>query len=113
MGKHGISSIIFLAICILYVYNISMKIEWDPNKARTNIRKHGIHFSDAEIVLFDPNALTREDIQAEGEQRFVTIGSDAIGNILVVVYTYRNDDIRLISARPAVRKEKEKYEEGI
>lgn len=63
-----------------------MEVVWDPNKAITNFQKHGVHFSDAEIVFYDPNAFTREDIKAEGEQRFVTIGSDAIGHILVVVY---------------------------
>ena len=90
-----------------------MDIEWDSNKARMNLQKHGVFFSDAEIVLFDPNALTREDTQSEGEQRFVTIGSGATGSILVVVYTYRGDNIRLISARFAIKREREKYEEGI
>ena len=111
MSSQG--SLILLDICILYVYIIIMEIEWDPNKARTNLQKHGVHFSDAQIVLFDPNALTREDIRAEGEQRFVTIGSDAIGCILVVVYAYRGDNIRLISARPATKKERGNYEERI
>ena len=49
--------------------------------------KHGVRFSDAETVLFDPNALTREDIGSEGEQRFVTVGMDALGRILIVVYS--------------------------
>jgi uncharacterized DUF497 family protein len=88
-----------------------MDIVWDPEKARTNLKKHGIHFSDAEIVLFDPNALTREDVDGENEQRFVSIGMDAIGRILVVVYTYRGEDIRLLSARPATKRERESYEE--
>jgi len=60
-------------------------IVWDPEKARENLKKHGVRFSDAETVLFDLNALTREDIESEGEQRFVTIGTDAVGHILVVV----------------------------
>jgi len=55
-------------------------------------------------------ALTREDIDAAGEQRFVSIGADALGRILVVVYTYRGKSIRLISARLATRKEREQYE---
>lgn len=48
-----------------------MKVTWDPIKARANLAKHGVRFSDAESVLFDPGALTREDEDAEGEQRFV------------------------------------------
>jgi len=90
-----------------------MDIVWDPEKARINIRQHGIRFSDAEIVLFDPNALTREDLDVKYEQRFVTIETDAIGRVLLVVYTYRGEDIRLISARFATKREREKYEEGI
>lgn len=77
------------------------------------MKKHGIHFSDAEIVLFDPNALTREEVDEENEQRFVSIGMDALGRVLVVVYTYRGEGIRLISARPATKRERESYEEGI
>ena len=87
-----------------------MKITFDPNKAATNYRKHGIRFSDAEPVLFDPMALTREDKDADGEQRFVSIGVDATGRVLVVVFMYRGKEIRLISARPATVKEREYYE---
>ena len=86
---------------------------WDPDKARENLKKHGVRFSDAEMVLFDPSALTREDIASEGEQRFVTVGMDALGRILIVVYTYRDEDIRLISARSATKRERMQYEEGI
>jgi hypothetical protein len=91
-----------------------MRVVWDPRKARTNLRKHGVRFSDAEGVLFDPNALTADDPMAGGEEeRFVTIGMDPLGRVLVVVYTYRGDDLRLISARRATRKEREQYEAGI
>ena len=90
-----------------------MRIEWDLRKAATNLRKHGIRFSDAETVLFDPVAITRDDPASRSEERFVTIGADALGRIVVVVYTYRGDDIRLISARRATRKERAQYEEGI
>jgi uncharacterized protein len=88
-------------------------VTWDPRKARINERGHGVRFSDAEVVLFDPLALTREDPSARGEQRFVTIGTDALGRVLVLVYTHRDDDIRLISARSATGKERSQYEEGI
>ncbi|MBT1076538.1 BrnT family toxin [Geobacter grbiciae] len=87
-----------------------MKITFDPNKAATNYRKHGIRFSDAEPVLFDPMALKREGKDADGEQKFVSIGVDAIGRVLVVVFTYRGEEIRLISARPATVKERKCYE---
>ena len=90
-----------------------MDVVWDPEKARINVKQHGIHFSDAEVVLFDSNALTREDLNVKNEQRFVSIETDAIGRILVVVYTYHGEDIRLISARPATKRERERYEEGI
>ncbi len=90
-----------------------MDVLWDPGKAWINLKKHGIHFSDAEFVLSDPYAISSEDEEAEGEQRHVAIGKDARGHILIVVYTYRGENIRLISARPATRKERREYESGI
>lgn len=90
-----------------------MKVIWDPKKAKKNFKDHGVHFADAEPVLFDPHALSREDEDAEGEQRFVSIGMDSLFRILVVCYTYRGEDIRLISAREATKREKRAYEEGI
>ena len=90
-----------------------MRISFDPNKATANYRKHGIRFSDAETVLFDPMALTREDCAAEGEQRLVSVGEDGMGRLLVVVFTCRGEEIRLISARKATAKERECYENGI
>jgi uncharacterized protein len=78
-----------------------MKITFDSKKAAANYGKHGIRFSDAESVLFDPMALTREDRDAVGEQRFVSLGMDAIGRLLVVVYAYRRNEIRLGSVRRA------------
>jgi hypothetical protein len=89
-----------------------MSVVWDPEKARSNLKKHGVRLSDAEMVLFDPNALTREDTEAEGEQRFVTVGADSVGRV-VAVYAYRGEDIRLISARSATKRERKSYEEGI
>ena len=88
-------------------------IIWDPDKALSNLEKHGVRFSDAEIALFDPNAITVEDETAEGERRYVSVGMDGVGRILVVVYTERDDDIRLISVREATRTERTSYEEGI
>ncbi len=90
-----------------------MRVVWDPRKAESNQRKHGIRFSDAEAVLFDPFALTAEDSRARGEQRFVSIGTDSSGRVVVVVYAHRGQTIRLISARGATRGERNSYEEGI
>ena len=90
-----------------------MRVDWDPEKAKSNFQKHGVRFSDAEIVLYDLTALTSEDVEAEGEQRFISIGRDVITRIIVVVYTYRGQDIRLISARKATKRERKAYEKRI
>ncbi len=90
-----------------------MEITWDPDKAEINFIKHKIRFSDAETVLFDPFALTLEDQVVSSEQRFVTVGADTIGRIIAVVYSYRMDTIRLISARKATPNERKQYEKGI
>ena len=90
-----------------------METTWDPLKARANLAKHGLAFEDAELALSDPSGLTRKDPDARGEERFVTVGGDAVGRIVAVVYAYREEDVRLISARPATRKEKDAYAEGI
>ena len=90
-----------------------MKIRWDPQKAEANFQKHRIRFADAETVLSDPMTLTIEDQIIDQEQRFLSIGSDALGRTLVIVYTYHGDSIRLISARKATSKERKYYEKGI
>ena len=90
-----------------------MDITWDPEKACSNTKKHGVAFSDAEPALFDPYGITVEDERLDAERRFATIGLDALGRVLVVVYSYRGRSIRLISARPATRQEQRHYETGI
>ena len=90
-----------------------MHATWDPGKAETNFKKHNIRFSDAEAALYDPMALTLGDQDFSGEKRFVSIGLDAIGRVLVVVYTYRRNSIRIISARKATPSERKQYEKGI
>jgi len=88
-----------------------MRVIWDIKKAAVNIRNHGIEFSHAATVLDDPMAVTLEDTRHD-EQRFVTVGSDILGRILVVVYAYSGEEeIRLISARRATPKERRTYEE--
>ncbi|MEM8960343.1 MAG: BrnT family toxin [Acidobacteriota bacterium] len=87
-----------------------MDFEWDSHKAATNLRKHGVDFADAAFVLEDDLALTIRDWHTGSEERFVTIGQDAQGRLLVVVYTWRGETIRLISARRATSKERRQYE---
>jgi uncharacterized DUF497 family protein len=89
-----------------------MTIVWDQEKAASNLKKHGIVFSDAVGVLENENALTIEDEHPD-ENRFITLGMDAFGRILVVVYTYRGDTIRIISARKATAREKKDYSERL
>jgi len=83
--------------------------EWHKSKAKKNKSKHGIAFVDTFAVFEDPNAVTIEDFRSD-EHRYVTIGMDAFGRILVVVYTWRDGKIRLISARKAMRSEVRQYE---
>ncbi|MBI4909045.1 MAG: BrnT family toxin [Acidobacteria bacterium] len=85
-----------------------MTFEWDPRKAAANARKHGIQFADAVLVLEDEFAITLPD-DVRGEERWVTIGMDALARILTVVYTWRGDTLRVISARPATAKERGQY----
>jgi hypothetical protein len=88
-----------------------MNYEWDPAKAASNRQKHGVSFADAVAVFSDDLALTLAD-DHDGEQRFVSIGTDVFGDVLVVVYTWRGEDtIRVISARKATRQERKRYEE--
>jgi hypothetical protein len=81
--------------------------EWDAEKAAANLRKHRVDFADAETALRDEMAMTMPDDEGE---RFVTLGMDALGRLLVVVYEWRDDDVRLISARKASRAERRQYE---
>ena len=90
-----------------------MEFEWDPAKAHTNSRKHGVHFSDAIGVLEDEMALTIRDPYGEDEERWISLGSDSLGNVIVVVYVWRGENIRLISARRATPRERQDYERGV
>jgi hypothetical protein len=88
-------------------------IEFDPKKNAINLRKHGVSLAEGDGVLNDPLALTIKDSSAAGEQRFVTIGANIFGSLMVVVWTGRGEDIRLISVRKAEPKERRSYEEGV
>ena len=92
-----------------YAYYRTVDVEFDPEKARNNLQKHRVSFAHAEQALRDPMAVTIEDPDAEDEQRFVTLGMDALGRILVVVHTPRGSRTRLISARKASKGESEQY----
>lgn len=90
-----------------------MSPEFDPKKNEANIAKHGVSLSEADGVLLDPLALTVEDDSADEEVRYVTVGLNSVGTLMVVVWAERDDDVRLISARKAEPRERRAYEEGI
>ena len=87
-----------------------MEFEFDPRKAAVNVAKHDVSFAHAEQALRDPRALTMEDPDAEGEQRMVTLGMDALGRILMVIHTRREGRTRVISARKASPGERAQYD---
>jgi uncharacterized DUF497 family protein len=95
------------------MHTIDMKITWDSVKAKTNRLKHRVYFSEVEPVFYDPNAISFEDGDSKGEVRHIVIGLDSLGRLVVAVYTYRGETIRLISARRANKAEREAYEKGI
>jgi uncharacterized protein len=89
---------------------MGMEYEWDDHKAAANLSTHGIDFADAITALEDDAAITVVDEFAD-EERFITIGTDAFGRLLVLVYTWRGADvIRMISARKATPHERKQYE---
>jgi len=87
--------------------------EWDPDKAKKNRKKHGVSFEEASSVFADSLSVTIPDPDhSEEEDRFVTVGESDRRRLLVVVWTERGDNIRVISARRATRQERANYEEG-
>ena len=90
-----------------------MAAEFDPKKDAANVKKHDVSLAEGDGVLNDPLALTMEDDSAEGEQRFVTIGMNLFGSLMVVVHTPRQGGTRIISVRKADPKERRNYEKGI
>ena len=90
-----------------------MEFEWDDTKADANERKHGVSFADALTVFADPLSLTGYDPRhSDDEDRFLTMGTSAAGQLLVVSHTDRGDKVRIISAREASRRERKDYEDG-
>ena len=100
---------------IYYNYNICMetiRLEWDPNKAKINVKKHGVTFKEAQSVFQDPEALVIDDPDhSQEEERFIILGLSQKANLLVVCHCYRESDnvIRIISARKATTTETEQY----
>jgi len=87
-----------------------MKIEFDPKKAASNLKKHGVSFEEAATCLLDPLALVRDDPDAANEIRLVLLGMSHAGRLLTVCYTLRDEEvIRLISARKSTKKEEKYY----
>ena len=90
-----------------------MQFEWDPEKAASNLRKHGVSFDEAATVFEDDLSLTgRDPDHSVGEIRLITFGLSSAGHLLVVSDAERGNRIRIISARPATRPERKLYEEG-
>lgn len=93
----------------MHTIELQGEAEWDRRKAAANLLKHGVRFSEAVTVLSDELAVTMEDEDSE-EQRFITVGASDGGETLVVAYTWREERVRLISARRATPKERRAYE---
>ena len=92
---------------------MALLFEWDPRKARKNLAVHGISFDEASTVFRDSLSVTIADpLHSEDEERFVLIGQSHRNRILVVVHTERDNRIRIISARLATSKERNRYEEN-
>ncbi len=90
-----------------------MDFEWDDDKAESNLRKHGVDFSEAMSVFADPLSLTGYDPNhSDDEDRYITMGQSVAGRVLVISHTDRGDSIRIISAREANRRERKDYEDG-
>ena len=90
-----------------------MGFRWDPRKAARNRKDHEVDFADAVGIFEDIYALTLREEAHPTESRYVTTGQDFLGRIVTVVYTFRGDDCRIISARKATPVERKEYEKGI
>lgn len=109
--KFKLSLDFFLALYVICTYNKGVDYQWDRNKARANLKKHAVDFADAVGVFEDQLALTIDDPASPDEPRWITVGMDFLNRLLVVVYTYRGEAIRLISARKATKRERDSYED--
>ncbi len=88
-----------------------LTFEWDPNKAKINLERHGVSFDEASTAFQDPLSLTIDDpLHTEDEERFILLGLSHKNRMLVVVHTERGDNIRMISARKMTKQERKYYE---
>jgi uncharacterized protein len=98
--------------------SVDYEFDWDDAKADTNMRKHAVDFTEAMTVLSDPLAMTAYDNEhSDDEDRWVSVGQSAQGRLLVVIHTFvatgpSSALMRIISARPAVKRERQQYEQG-
>ena len=91
---------------------MALEFEWDPAKAAANYRKHRVRFEEAATAFGDPRSITIPDPDhSVGEDRFILIGRSQLSRVLVVVHLERGARLRLISARLATRRERQRYEE--
>ena len=89
-----------------------LEFVWDREKATANLAKHGIDFEDATTAFDDPLSITVPDPDhSHGEERFLLVGQSKAGRLLVIAHTEHGHEIRLINARAATRRERQKYEE--
>ncbi len=92
---------------------MKLSFEWDEKKAKANLKKHRVSFDEAAAVFTDPFSLTIPDpAHSVGEQRYIDMGSSDKGRVLVVVYTERGSNIRMVSCRKATTSERKLYEES-
>ncbi len=88
-----------------------LKFEWAPQKAKINLKKHGVSFAEASTAFEDVLSLTIDDpLHSSDEERLVLIGMSFKNRLTIVVHTERGDNIRIISARKATKKERKYYE---
>ncbi len=89
-----------------------LTFEWDEDKAEENLKKHGVGFEEAKTIFNDPFSITIYDNEhSSNEERYVDIGLSLKGRLIVVSYTERKENIRIISSRKAIKKEQKIYEE--
>lgn len=91
---------------------MALTFEWDGNKSKHNLKKHGVAFDEAKTVFNDPFSITVPDPDhSEEEERYLDIGLSSQGRLLVIWYNEKENHIRIIGCRKATRSERKKYEE--